>query len=75
MVTPHAGVRIEMSCWKQKSPNQIVTPHAGVRIEMVSDLDTAAASPSPLTRGCELKWTHVEDIMQAERHPSRGGAN
>ena len=64
VVTPHAGVRIEILLMLPLYRSADVTPHAGVRIEIDVLALNKMAAPSPPTRGCELKF--FEPFRQAE---------
>ena len=49
-----------------------VTPHAGVRIEMQKRLRLVRRSPSPPTRGCELKYCKMVIMLPDGVTPHAG---
>ena len=63
LVTPHAGVWIEMHGHHGVSHHVIVTPHAGVWIEMSNAVPGAIMPKSLPTRECGLKYQRLYVYM------------
>ena len=72
LVTPHAGVRIEIAQADCAGTRHPVTPHAGVRIEIVTQTALEWDAGSPPTRGCELKYEIVRHRLASYVTPHAG---
>jgi len=72
VVTPHAGVWIEISTANGYTLNTLVTPHAGVWIEISAVYLTCAGQKSHPTRVCGLKLVVGRRPVHDRRHTPRG---
>ena len=75
MVTPYAGVWIEIVNLGMGRKWSVVTPYAGVWIEMTQNYLLRTGNMSLPTRECGLKWWKRQEGLEMHGHSLRGSVD